>query len=882
MTKRLADVARKVGVSEATVSRVLNEKPGVSESTRQAVLTALDVLGYERPTKLRGERARLVGLVLPELQNPIFPAFAEVVGGALAQQGYTPVLCTQTAGGVSEADYVDLLLQQQVSGVVFAGGLYAQADAPHDHYAPARRARPADGPRQRRRSTASASRACRATTRSRSSRRWATCISLGHTRIGLLAGPARPRPVAAASSRAAQAVAQRRPGIALGPDHVAHSLYSLEAAQAGRGPAARGAASPASSAPATRWPSARSAPPAGPGCSVPGDVSVVGFDDSALMNCTEPPLTTVRQPIEPMGRMVIELLIGQIGGHAGPARRAALRARARRPRLDRARSRPALTARPATAASRIRARRLSRSHQRIFLSSSCIHLSDALRCSPRRDVVASRSTIASRLSEDRRDRTGPRRPGRAPLAACRRGRRRRPRRRPAPRRPDVVARRRHLRGLRPQLRRRQRRRDRRPRRRPRRGSPTCATSASTRSGSRPGTSRRSPTAATTSPTTGRSTRPSARSRRPRRSSPRRSTLGIRTIVDIVPNHVSDRHAWFQAALAAGPGSPERDAVLVPPGPRRRTATSRRPAGGPSSRARRGRRTTEPRRHARRVVPAPVHGRAARPQLGPPRRPRASTRRSCASGSTAAPPASASTRRRCWSRTRRCPRSRPSPRPGEHPHTRPRRAARHLPRLARDRRRLPGHARPRRRGLAAGRRALRPLPAPGRAAHRLQLRLHGPALGRRRACATSIDATLAAHAPVGAPATWVLSNHDVTRPVTRYGRADTVVRLRPQAVRAPRPTSSSGDAGPAPPRSSPPPCPARSTSTRATSSASTRSRSRSTRSRTRCTPARAASTPAATAAACRCPGAATRAPFGFSPAGRDRRAMAHASPPTGPR
>src|SRR3954470_11372862 len=134
MSQRLADVARKVGVSEATVSRVLNEKPGVSESTRQAVLTALDVLGYERPTKLRGERARLVGLVLPELQNPIFPAFAEVVSGALAQQGYTPVLCTQTVGGVSEADYVDLLLQQQVSGVVFAGGLFTQAGVVHEHY----------------------------------------------------------------------------------------------------------------------------------------------------------------------------------------------------------------------------------------------------------------------------------------------------------------------------------------------------------------------------------------------------------------------------------------------------------------------------------------------------------------------------------------------------------------------------------------------------------------------------------------------------------------------------------------------------------------------------------------------------------------------------
>jgi DNA-binding LacI/PurR family transcriptional regulator len=50
------------------------------------------------------------------------------------------------------------------------------------------------------------------------------------------------------------------------------------------------------------------------GRSVPRDVSVVGFDDSALMNCTDPPLTTVRQPIEPMGRMVIELLVGQIAG----------------------------------------------------------------------------------------------------------------------------------------------------------------------------------------------------------------------------------------------------------------------------------------------------------------------------------------------------------------------------------------------------------------------------------------------------------------------------------------------------------------------------------------------------------------------------------------
>jgi DNA-binding LacI/PurR family transcriptional regulator len=45
---------------------------------------------------------------------------------------------------------------------------------------------------------------------------------------------------------------------------------------------------------------------------VPGDVSVVGYDDSAFMNCTDPPLTTVRQPIEAMGKAAVALLVSQI------------------------------------------------------------------------------------------------------------------------------------------------------------------------------------------------------------------------------------------------------------------------------------------------------------------------------------------------------------------------------------------------------------------------------------------------------------------------------------------------------------------------------------------------------------------------------------------
>ncbi|KPC81823.1 LacI family transcriptional regulator, partial [Streptomyces sp. NRRL WC-3753] len=51
---------------------------------------------------------------------------------------------------------------------------------------------------------------------------------------------------------------------------------------------------------------------------VPHDVSVVGYDDSAFMTCTEPPLTTVRQPIEAMGRAAVDLLCAQIQGTEVP------------------------------------------------------------------------------------------------------------------------------------------------------------------------------------------------------------------------------------------------------------------------------------------------------------------------------------------------------------------------------------------------------------------------------------------------------------------------------------------------------------------------------------------------------------------------------------
>jgi DNA-binding LacI/PurR family transcriptional regulator len=305
-------VARKAGVSEATVSRVLNGRDGVSESTRAAVLTALDILGYERPSKLRGERARLVGLVLPELQNPIFPALAEVVTGALAQRGLTPALCARTIGGISEAGYVEMLLDHRVSGVIFAGGNYAHADARHDHYQRlTERGLPVvqvnagvEGLGFARVSTDDAVAVEQA---------YSHLVSLGHERIGLVLGPADHVP----SRRKLEALVAMaaRHGRPSPEEYVGHSSFSMEGARAvaprlfERGVTAIVCASDVLALGTVR--AARRL-----GLRVPDDISVVGYDDSQLMNCTDPPLTTIRQPIEAMGQAAVDLLETRLDGTA--------------------------------------------------------------------------------------------------------------------------------------------------------------------------------------------------------------------------------------------------------------------------------------------------------------------------------------------------------------------------------------------------------------------------------------------------------------------------------------------------------------------------------------------------------------------------------------
>ncbi|MEV5891558.1 LacI family DNA-binding transcriptional regulator [Nonomuraea fuscirosea] len=312
MPRRLSDVAAFAGVSVATVSRVLHDKPGIAQATRDSVLTALDVFGYERPQKLRNQRAPLIGLVLPELQNPIFPAMAELVVTELIRRNLLPVLCTRTADGLPEAHYVQMLLAQDVGGIVFIGSSYADAGAAQVKELRARKLpivliNAADENLDVPRVCVDDGVAVR--------QALGHLRALGHERIGLILGPVGHVPSARKLAAFGKEAAERgEPGWrAL----VAHTIFTMEggataaARLVGGGATALVCASDALALGAIKAVRKQ-------GLRVPADVSVVGFDDSSLMSVTDPPLTTVRQPVAAMGGAAVAALMSQINGHVVP------------------------------------------------------------------------------------------------------------------------------------------------------------------------------------------------------------------------------------------------------------------------------------------------------------------------------------------------------------------------------------------------------------------------------------------------------------------------------------------------------------------------------------------------------------------------------------
>lgn len=308
MRIKLIDVAARAGVSEATVSRVMNARDGVAPETRRHVLAVLGDMGYEPPGLREASQVGLVGLLLPELDNPIFPAYAQAIESRLLNRGFVTILCCAGRSRASEDDYVPTLVDHGVAGLVIVSGRHADLDGDHDIYRQLHRRRfpmvfvngdvPGLGvPSVSSDETHAATVAVE------------HLAHLGHRRIGLLTGPTHYLPVVRRLEGFRAAVA----GLGLDDDDelVVSTMFTVEGGRYGArrlldaGATAIVAANDVMALGAVR--AARDLD-----LEVADDVSVVGYDDTELMAYTDPPLTTVRQPVEAISSHAVEVLLAQI------------------------------------------------------------------------------------------------------------------------------------------------------------------------------------------------------------------------------------------------------------------------------------------------------------------------------------------------------------------------------------------------------------------------------------------------------------------------------------------------------------------------------------------------------------------------------------------
>lgn len=123
MPIRLIDVAQRAGVSSATVSRVLANKPHVTPEIRQRVTAAIQELGYQ-PSRvarsLRGQRAKIIGVIISDIQNPFFTQLVRAVEDVAYAHEHAIFLCNTDESSDKERLYIDLMRAEQVAGVVIS------------------------------------------------------------------------------------------------------------------------------------------------------------------------------------------------------------------------------------------------------------------------------------------------------------------------------------------------------------------------------------------------------------------------------------------------------------------------------------------------------------------------------------------------------------------------------------------------------------------------------------------------------------------------------------------------------------------------------------------------------------------------------------------
>jgi DNA-binding LacI/PurR family transcriptional regulator len=117
----ISDVAREAGVSNATVSRVLNNTAVVNEETRKRVLEAIESLNYTPSflaTGMRRKKTSTFGILIPDFRNPYYSELLKALEEEARKHRYIALICTGEMNAEREREYIRYLLARQVDGIV--------------------------------------------------------------------------------------------------------------------------------------------------------------------------------------------------------------------------------------------------------------------------------------------------------------------------------------------------------------------------------------------------------------------------------------------------------------------------------------------------------------------------------------------------------------------------------------------------------------------------------------------------------------------------------------------------------------------------------------------------------------------------------------------
>ena len=315
----IRDVAREAGVHPGTVSRALNQETRtlVNQETAERVARAAEKLGY-RPNRiargLKTSRSHTIGVLIPDITNPLFPPILRGIEDRLADDGYTALVVNTDNDPVRERSHLEAMRARQVDGLISAT---ARLDRELLHEIEA-----AGLPLVLVNRNLEDGSVPSVTVNDRQGIKLAVdhIAGLGHTRIGHVAGPQNLSTghrrylgfleAMHAAGLDAPERAVRFAG-AFTEDEGAEACAALLGADplitaivAGNDLLALGCYD----ALAQR------------GVQCPGDVSIVGFNDMPFIGRLMPPLTSVRIPQREIGTVAADLLLGRLSDGGGPAR----------------------------------------------------------------------------------------------------------------------------------------------------------------------------------------------------------------------------------------------------------------------------------------------------------------------------------------------------------------------------------------------------------------------------------------------------------------------------------------------------------------------------------------------------------------------------------